>query len=137
MLRNEGRGGGSATLVTSGMRKDSLRFQVIKKIKINKDSGAVKVRINHLFFIWIVNFYNHDGNIKKMQKLFGELRANIPPSEWGMIYVIGDFNINFDPEDKKFKMLRTLSKHMGLQPEDPRSATHRNGRKIDFVIHGN
>ena len=73
----------------------------------------------------------------KIQKLFGELRANIPPSEWNLIYIVGDFNINFALKDKELKNLKALARHMRLQPADPGDATHRNGKKIDYMVHGN
>jgi len=133
--REDNQGGGTVPLSTN-WKLEMSNLQIIKSFRIGKDSNSVKLRLNQNFFIWIVNFYNHDGSIKKIQKLFGELRVNIPPSEWSMICIVGDFNVNFNAKDSKFILLKTLAKHMGLSPVEPASPTHRGGNMIDFMIHG-
>ena len=113
-----------------------MKISVIQKFKINKDSNAIKLRINHSWFCWIVNFYNHDGEPEKNHKLFRSIRKNIPKSEWDSVCIFGDFNIDITWESPKFKTLRNLAKLQQMTIESPCQATH--GKSIiDFMICGN
>lgn len=114
-----------------------MKIQSVKKLDINKDSTAIKLKINGYCSIWIINFYNNDGSLEKVQKLFSTLRVEIPSSEWSQILILGDYNIAFNEKNIKFKILRSLAKDMLLKVVEPNTSTHLKGKKLDYLIHGN
>lgn len=108
---------------------------VVRRLPINKDTEAIKVRIQSSYFLWIVNLYNHDGSLHRMQKLFGKVKEHIPSNEWQIILLIGDFNIDAQVSDDGYTLLRSLAKQFGLVASLPQQAT-RGASWIDYIFHG-
>ena len=129
-VREGERGGGTALINTS-----PTKIHTIQAIKINKDTNAIKLRINQLWFCWIVNYYNHDGSLIRHQKLFRQIRQHIPESEWDSVCILGDFNTNLDEQSSKYKALKNLAKVQQMVIQDPGKNTHKEFR-IDYMMHG-
>jgi len=129
-LRQNERGGGTASL-----KKGSQTITCIKKIDLSKDMKAIKLRINHNYFLWVVNFYNHDGSTSRFQKIIGKLRKSISPNEWKIICIIGDFNTDINEDNNNFKLIKSLSKQMGLKVWNPNGVT-RKTKRLDYLIAG-
>jgi len=96
---------------------------------------AIKLRINHNYFLWVVNFYNHDGSTSRFQKIIGKLRKSISPNEWKIICIIGDFNTDINEDNNNFKLIKSLSKQMGLKVWNPNGVT-RKTKRLDYLIAG-
>jgi len=122
-------GGGTATLNLSNMK-----IQVLSSFQINKDSQAIKVRIDGNF-LWICNIYIHIKKVSKIQKLFGKLRSSIPPQEWNQILIAGDFNVDIAKPSECELLIRSLSKQMGLTVQQPPKPTRKTAY-LDYMISG-
>ena len=123
------RGGGTASIC-----KSSIKTQVLKKHTINKDSSAVKMRI-HNQYMWLVNIYNYQGTSNKIQRLFGKIRKLIPMNEWKILCLLGDFNVDINKVTFESKLIRSLSKQLGLTIHIPTKAT-RGSATIDYMLTG-
>lgn len=91
------RGGGTACL------SNSLHTQVLQRFDMNKDSSALKVRINTRYFAWIITIYHHSGSHTKIQKTFGMIKQKIPTQEWKTVLIMGDFNIDAQKNHHDFR----------------------------------
>ena len=68
--------------------------------------------------------------------MFGKLRSNIPQQEWGQILIAGDFNVDISKSCECEKLIKALSKQMGLSVHQPSSPTRKNAY-LDYLITGN
>jgi len=127
--RSGKRGGGSAII----HRFPSCPL-TCRRVTLNKDSEAVKVRIG-CFFVWLVNCYLAKGSFTKIQRFFARLRMEIPINEWGIICLLGDFNIDISLRSQESELFRSLCKQMGLQIELPMCPT-RETATLDFLVIG-
>ena len=123
------RGGGTASMCMS-----TINLQVLKKQPINKDTSAIKLRIQSQY-MWLINTYNYQGTTSKIQRLFGKIRKLIPINEWKIICIIGDFNVDINKISFESKLIKSLSKQMGLIIHTPREST-RGLATIDYMITG-
>ncbi len=64
--------------------------------------------------MWVINVYIHDGEIQKIQKMFGKIQKEIPQNEWDITILMGDFNVNADEKVKEFCLLKSICKSMVL-----------------------
>ena len=60
------RGGGTATL-----QNDQMAIEIVNKFEINKDTNALKLRVQNPY-MWLINLYLHKGKCSKLQKLLEE-----------------------------------------------------------------
>lgn len=123
-------GGGTATILDK-----FAPFNIQKKIRINKDTTLIRINFsNH--YLWLGNIYLCKGNIRKIQKLFGEIQENIPYNEISQLLMIGDFNINLlDEDNDTYIFLKESCKYLGLRIENPDRDT-RNGATLDYIVCG-
>ena len=123
------RGGGTASIC-----KATLNLQILNKLPINKDTSAIKVRIQNQY-LWLINTYNYKGTTNKIQRLFGKIRKFIPMNEWKILCIIGDFNVDINKMTFESKLIKSLSKQMGLIIHTPSENT-RGSATLDFLITG-
>ena len=123
------RGGGTATL-----NNGQMVLTIVNRFEINKDSNALKLRVQNSY-IWLINLYLNKGTCSKLQKLFGKIRRNIPQNEWNNIIIIGDFNIDLNKQSSDKALLQALVKQLGLTIETPTMNTRRDA-KLDYLIRG-
>jgi len=107
---------------------------VQKNIQLNKDSQAVKIKYENIFF-WIANIYLYKGTFNKIQNLFWKLQGCIPSNEWKILCCIGDFNINIFKDSPEKELLMKLSKQMGLKLVIPSIPT-RGDSTVEYIIAG-
>lgn len=129
--RKDMRGGGTATLT-----KPHLKCKKVREFGINKDMSAVKLRLAENMWCWMINIYNYNGSISKMQKLIGKVRSSIPREEWKICCLSGDFNINAKENNQDFKILKSLAKQMGWTIHLPEKETWQKKTKIDYMMTG-
>ena len=127
--RETQRGGGTATLYNG-----QLDFKIVNKFEINKDTNALKLKIQNSC-IWLINLYLNKGTSSKLQKLFGKIRSNIPHNEWANIIIIGDFNIDLNKKSGEKTLLQALAKQLGLTIMEPTVNTRKKA-KLDYMIKG-
>jgi len=125
--RENQRGGGTATIYNGQMN-----FKLINKFEINKDTNALKLKIQNSC-IWLINLYLNKGTSSKLQKLSGKIRSNIPQNEWANIIIIGDFNIDLNKKSGEKKLLQSLVKQLGLTIMEPAMNIRRKA-KLDYLI---
>lgn len=123
------RGGGTASICTS-----PIKVQALQKHSINKDSSAVKIRVNNQY-MWLINIYLHQGTTSKIQRLFGKIRKFIPINEWKIICLIGDFNVDINKTTFESDLIKSLSKQLGLIIHSPQEPTRKTST-LDFMIAG-
>ena len=127
--REERRGGGTSTI----HRLHHHPF-ILERLQLNKDSNAIKIKINGLY-MWFINCYLARGSTTKLQRLFARLRKGIPMNEWGIICLIGDFNIDIQGQSNECQLFKSLCKTMGLTIQIPSYPT-RETTTIDFLVTG-
>ena len=128
--REQGRGGGSATLKLS-----DLEVQIKQRFMIGKDSHAIKLQFENTY-MWVVNVYLSEGSIEQIQELFGELRNSIPENELDILCCIGDFNVDLNKESHERKLLEKLCKFLNLNIVRPSEHTTKHGSILDYIIIG-
>ncbi len=127
--RLDERGGGSATV-----SKTTRKIQLISEFKVNKDSHAVKLRIEGAY-VWLINLYLHKGCMRKIQKAMGIIKKEVPENEWKIICCLGDFNVDVNTDSQEFRLLNKVCKMMGLTVIKPSKPT-RSSATLDFMITG-
>ncbi len=127
--RIEKRGGGTASL-----HNPRINIQVLKKFAINKDSTAIKIKIQRNY-VWLLNIYLHKGSSSQLQKLLGKIRDSIPSNEWKLLCICGDFNVDITRDTFESRLIKSLSKQLGLQINIPKEHT-RGHATLDYMITG-
>jgi len=76
-------------------------IDIIKEVKINKDSGLYQVVLNSqkgTRTFWIGNIYLNKGCTRKIQTLFRKIERAVPSDYLANTFLIGDFNVNLNVE---------------------------------------
>ncbi len=122
-------GGGTILFVKSGI-------EVIKEVRINKDSGLYQIVANTVEgtrTLWICNVYLSRGSKKQIQRVFKKVESIIPPEYLKNTCLIGDFNVNLVESSDPKELLIGLASSLGLQLFHTIQGTRKDAI-LDFAI---
>ncbi len=113
-----------------------LTIKFIKKYRVNKDFNIYRMLIGRDKIIWLASVYLSKGTTNQLKLLFKKIYEQIPANEWKYLLLAGDYNFNLQkPEDKKIKLLNSLSKQFGLKVVRANAKTRTTGEP-DFLLCG-
>jgi len=108
--RPEGVGGGSLLCLNPHL------FTIQKSFMLNDDSKLYRVVLHNNKILWLGNIYLNKGKATQLNHVFTEIIKNVPPEEYSLLILGGDWNINIrDGSDARTKLILTLAKQLKLQ----------------------
>jgi len=101
---------------------------VIKEVRLNKDSGLYQIVVNTLEgtrTMWIANVYLNKGTKKQIKTLLKNLEEIVPSNYLKNTFLIGDFNIDLNAESSEKDLILNLASSLGLKVYSPVSETRK------------
>ena len=129
--RLEGKKDGGGTMI---IYKDGI--EVIKEVRLDKDSGLYQMVINTpkgTKTIWLGNVYLNIGSKSQIQLLFRNIEKLIPQNYLKNTFIVGDFNVNLGNASKERDLVVNLASSLGLRVCMPAAET-RKGSILDFMV---